>query len=28
MLTLSWMPGAHQSHSITHPPRLDRGEKT
>ena len=24
---LSWMPGAHQSHSITAPPQLDRGEK-
>ncbi|KAM9591472.1 uncharacterized protein ACIBXB_006268 [Morphnus guianensis] len=22
-----WMPGAHQSHSITPPPQLDRGEK-
>ena len=23
-----WMPGAHQSRSITPPPQLDRGEKT
>ena len=22
-----WMPGAHQSRSITPPPQLDRGEK-